>query len=69
MLPKLDQLAIPGVRGGAMEDWGAISYNENLLLYDPQRSAPRQQELIFRTRCPRDCAPVVWQPRDCRVVG
>ena len=48
MLPKLDQLAIPGVRGGAMEDWGAISYNENLLLYDPQRSAPRQQELIFR---------------------
>jgi aminopeptidase N len=48
MLPKLDQLAIPGVRGGAMEDWGAISYNENLLLYDPRRSPPRQQELIFR---------------------
>jgi aminopeptidase N len=47
MLPKLDQLAIPGVRGGAMEDWGAISYNENLLLYEPKRSAPRQQELIF----------------------
>lgn len=47
MLPKLDQLAIPGVRGGAMEDWGAISYNENLLLYDPARSAPRQQQLIF----------------------
>jgi aminopeptidase N len=47
MLPKLDQLAIPGVRGGAMEDWGAISYNENLLLYDPTRSAPRQQQLIF----------------------
>lgn len=22
MLPKLDQLAIPGVRGGGMEDWG-----------------------------------------------
>ena len=47
MLPKLDQLAIPGVRGGAMEDWGAISYNENLLLFDPTRSAPRQQQLIF----------------------
>ena len=30
-----------------MEDWGAISYNENLLLYDPTRSAPRQQQLIF----------------------
>lgn len=47
MLPKLDQLAIPGVRGGAMEDWGAISYNENLLLYEPQRSPPRQKELIY----------------------
>ena len=47
MLPKLDQLAIPGVRGGAMEDWGAISYNENLLLYDPRRSPPRQQQLVF----------------------
>jgi len=47
MLPKLDQLAIPGVRGGAMEDWGAISYNENLLLYDSKRSAPRQQQLVF----------------------
>jgi aminopeptidase N len=47
MLPKLDQLAIPGVRMGAMEDWGAISYNENLLLYDPKRSPPRQQQLIF----------------------
>ena len=47
MLPKLDQLAIPGVRGGAMEDWGAISYNETLLLYDPKRSAPRLQLTIF----------------------
>jgi aminopeptidase N len=47
MLPKLDQLAIPAVRGGAMEDWGAISYSENLLLYDPKRSPPRQQQLIF----------------------
>lgn len=47
MLPKLDQLAIPGVRGGAMEDWGAISYNENLLLFDATRSAPRQKQTIF----------------------
>lgn len=47
MLPKLDQIAVPGVRGGAMEDWGAISYNENLLLFDPSRSAPRQRETIF----------------------
>jgi aminopeptidase N len=47
MLPKLDQLAIPGGRSGAMEDWGAISYSEVLLLYDPQRSPPRQQQTIF----------------------
>lgn len=47
MLPKLDQLAIPSVRNGAMEDWGAISYSENLLLYDPRRSPQRQQQLIF----------------------
>ncbi len=47
MLPKLDQLAIPGVRNGAMEDWGAISYNENLLLFDPKRSPQRQQQIIF----------------------
>ena len=47
MLPKLDQLAIPGVRGGAMEDWGVVSYNEALLLYDPQRSAPRTKSTVF----------------------
>jgi aminopeptidase N len=46
MLPKLDQIAVPGVRGGAMEDWGAISYNENLLLFDERRSPPRQRETI-----------------------
>ena len=47
MLPKLDQLAIPGVRGGAMEDWGAISYNEGLLLFDPARSPPSLKETIY----------------------
>ena len=47
MLPKLDQLAIPGVRGGAMEDWGAISYNENVLLYDPEAiSAPNSSNCL-----------------------
>jgi aminopeptidase N len=33
-LPKLDQLAVPGVRRGGMEDWGLISYIENGLLFD-----------------------------------
>lgn len=39
-LPKLDQVAVPGVRVGAMEDWGLISYAENRLLFEPGRSDP-----------------------------
>ncbi len=46
-LPKLDQLATPGVRGGAMEDWGAISYIENALLYDPARSSIGIKQNVF----------------------
>jgi len=40
-LPKLDQLAVPSVRDGAMEDWGLISYAEDVFLVDPQRSSPK----------------------------
>lgn len=46
-LPRLDQLAVPGTRRGAMEDWGLISYAENLLLYDPARSSPHTRRWIF----------------------
>ncbi|HWI84431.1 M1 family metallopeptidase [Ramlibacter sp.] len=46
-LPKLDQVAVPGVRGGAMEDWGLISYDETLLLYDPQHSPQARQQAVF----------------------
>jgi aminopeptidase N len=46
-LPKLDQLAVPGVRQGAMEDWGLISYNEALLLVDPQHSGPEVRQWVF----------------------
>src|SRR5262249_54455863 len=38
-LPKLDQIAIPGGFGGAMENWGAITYNERLLLFKPGASS------------------------------
>jgi aminopeptidase N len=46
-LPKLDQIAVPGTRQGAMEDWGLISYVEDALLYDPALSGPDAQRGIF----------------------
>ena len=48
-LPKLDQLAVPSVRQGAMEDWGLISYSENALLFDPARSSPDTERGVFTT--------------------
>jgi aminopeptidase N len=46
-LPKLDQLAVPSTRWGAMEDWGVISYAEPLLLFDPAKSGPDTQRDVF----------------------
>ena len=46
-LPKLDQIAVPGVRNGAMEDWGLISYIEPLLLYDPATSSIETKQDAF----------------------
>ena len=48
-LPKLDQLAVPSVRQGAMEDWGLISYSENSVLFDPARSSPDTERWVFST--------------------
>jgi aminopeptidase N len=48
-LPKLDQLAVPGTRDGAMEDWGLISYVEDALLVDPVRSSPRTERGAYNT--------------------
>src|SRR6266436_2610727 len=38
-LPKLDQIALPGGFGGAMENWGGITYYESALLFDPKNSS------------------------------
>jgi aminopeptidase N len=46
-LPKLDQLAVPSVRQGAMEDWGLISYSEDSLLFDPARSGPENRREVY----------------------
>ena len=34
-MAKLDEIAVPGGFGGAMENWGAITYNERNLLFEP----------------------------------
>jgi aminopeptidase N len=46
-LPKLDQIALPVNSGGTMENWGAITYDENLLLFDPANSSSATQEQAF----------------------
>ncbi len=37
-LPKLDSIAVPGGFQGAMENWGAITYNDQTLLLSPSSS-------------------------------
>jgi hypothetical protein len=48
-LPKLDQIAVPGGFDGAMENWGGITYNESMLLFDPQTSSQQTRRDIFVT--------------------
>jgi aminopeptidase N len=42
-IPKLDSIAIPGGFPGAMENWGAITYNEQLLLTGPTTTITARQ--------------------------
>jgi len=46
-LPKLDLIAIPGGFGGAMENWGGITYYESVLLFDPKISSASTQQNVF----------------------
>ncbi len=45
-LSKLDSIAVPGGFTGAMEDWGAISYNDQTLLVTPSSTADDLQEVF-----------------------
>jgi len=45
-LPKLDMIAIPDFAAGAMENWGAITFREAILLYDPKKSSTRTKQYI-----------------------
>ena len=44
-LPKLDSIAIPGGFSGAMENWGAITYNDQLLLLSHGSSMSDRQQV------------------------
>jgi aminopeptidase N len=46
-LPKLDLIAVPGGFGGAMENWGGITFFESRLLFDPASSADTARRGIF----------------------
>src|SRR3989442_5575315 len=45
--PKLDQIALPGGFGGAMENWGGITYFESALLFDPKNSSAETKQNIY----------------------
>ncbi|HYE25075.1 MAG TPA: M1 family aminopeptidase [Clostridia bacterium] len=44
---KLDQIAVPDFEAGAMENTGAITYRETLLLADDKTTTENQKRLIF----------------------
>ncbi len=46
-LPKLDEIAVPGGFGGAMENWGGITYFESRLLFDPARTSSGTKQGIY----------------------
>lgn len=46
-LPKLDLIAVPGGFGGAMENWGGITFFESRLLFDPVTNADSARRGIF----------------------
>src|SRR5580698_2690391 len=45
-LPKLDSIAVPGGFSGAMENWGAITYNDQALLVSPSSSMADRQTVF-----------------------
>ncbi|MBI2018598.1 M1 family metallopeptidase [Candidatus Daviesbacteria bacterium] len=45
-LPVLDLIAIPDFTAGAMENWGAVTYRESTLLFDPKKSSVGNKQWI-----------------------
>ncbi|HLI96529.1 MAG TPA: M1 family metallopeptidase [Candidatus Baltobacteraceae bacterium] len=46
-LPKLDLVAIPGFFGGAMENWGGMTFSEDTVVYNPKLQSPLTQREVF----------------------
>jgi aminopeptidase N len=48
-LPKLGLIVAPGdIAGGSMENWGAIFYGQEDLLFDPKSSTEADRQNVFR---------------------
>ncbi|VEN38176.1 unnamed protein product [Callosobruchus maculatus] len=45
-ISKLDQVALPDFRSGAMENWGLITYREARLLFDPEEDGTSVKQTI-----------------------
>ena len=45
-LPKMDMVAVPGLSGGAMENWGLITYGYSALLFDEENSGAKSKQTI-----------------------
>lgn len=45
-LKKLDLIAVPDFASGAMENWGAITFRENALLFYPEKSSKATMQRI-----------------------
>ncbi|MBI2055021.1 MAG: M1 family metallopeptidase [Candidatus Sungbacteria bacterium] len=45
-LPVLDMIAIPDFSAGAMENWGAVTYRESAILFDPKHSSTGNKQWI-----------------------
>jgi aminopeptidase N len=46
-LPKLDLVAAPGSTGSSMENWGAILYSQDHVLFDPKSSTESERQGVF----------------------
>src|SRR6266542_2729079 len=46
-LPKLDQIALPGGFGGAMENWGGITCCESWRSFEPKNCSAETKQIIY----------------------